>query len=157
MSMPHYYDGSLNVSSFGFETNQSGLNIQVSIFDENQMEIYNIDMDFTADEYGMFTYADETMGLNDGEYMMEIHVTDVMTGNTLFEGTNMSLYVYTGGGADEVGMYVWTNGNYQSGDDVLVDFSAWGLEGDNYEMIWDCSNDGMMFIMERCSSRKYQR
>ncbi|MDC0055941.1 hypothetical protein OAJ94_02700 [Deltaproteobacteria bacterium] len=146
----HYYDGSLEISSYGFEANQSGLNIQVSIFDASGMEIYGLDMNITADEYGMFQLTDQSQTFEDGEYMMEIYVTDTTDNNILFEGTNMTLYVYNNGGGnpDGPGMNVWTeHGNYQSGDEVRVEFDSWGIEGDTYDMIWEC-DEGMNFIME---------
>jgi hypothetical protein len=138
----------LEISSYGFEADQSALNLQVSIFDAAGMEIYGLDMDFTADEYGMFSYSDESQTFEDGEYTMAVSVTDLTNGSLLFNDNDMTLYVYNGGGPSEVGMDVWSYGNYQSGVDVVVDVSAWGLEGDNYEMIWDCNDEGMTFIME---------
>jgi len=126
----HYYDGALEISSYGFEANNSALNLQVSIFDSAGMEIYGLDMDFTADEYGAFEYSDASQTFEDGEYAMEVAVTDTFTGELLFEGSNMTLYVYNdGGGNDGPTIYAWLEGQYHSGDEIFIGYYIDSGEG----------------------------
>ena len=120
----HHYDGALEISSYGFEADQSALNLQVSIFDAAGMEIYGLDMDFTADEYGMFEYSDESQTFEEGEYPMAVSVTDLTDDSILFEGTNMTLYVYNGGGGhDGPTISAWLEGQPHSGDEIFVGYS----------------------------------
>ncbi|MBT7938092.1 MAG: hypothetical protein HN696_02900, partial [Euryarchaeota archaeon] len=141
----HFYDDKLNISSYGYEPNQEDLNIHVSIYDEGA-EVYALDMHFTADEYGMFSYEDESLGLENGEYPMSVKVTNTADNSTLFEGVDMILYVYSVNGPVDAGVDVWTHGEgYESGEDVWLDYSVWGNEGEYSETIWNCE---MIFIPE---------
>ena len=119
----NYYDGTLEISSYGYEADQSSLNIQVSILDAAGMEIYGLDMDFTADEYGMFAYSDASQTFEDGEYAMEVKVTNLTDDSILFEGTNMTLYVNNGGGGhDGPTISAWLEGQPHSGDEIFVGY-----------------------------------
>ena len=126
----HYYDGALEISSYGYEADQSSLNIQVSIFDAAGIEFYGLDVDFTADEYGMFEYADTSQTFEDGEYAMEVLVTNLTDDSILFEGSNMTLYVYNdGGGNDGPTIYAWLENQYSSGDEIIVGYYIDSGEG----------------------------
>ena len=141
----HYYDETLEISSCCYEANQSSLNIQVSVIDEAGIPVYSLDMDFTADEWGMFQYEDGSTTFDDGEYMMEVKVVNLIDDSVLFESMDMTLYVY--GGGPDAGMSVWTNEmHYPSGSEVFAEYSVWGNEGDNSETVWECR--GETYIME---------
>jgi len=119
----HYYDGSLEITSYGYEANQSSLNIQITITDSEMVEVYGLDMDFTADEYGFFEYEDGSTSFDDGEYMMEVKVTNLTDDSVLFESMDMTLYVGDGGGGgDGPTIYAWLENDYSSGDEIFVGY-----------------------------------
>ncbi len=132
-----HYDGELYISAYGFEHNQTNLNIQVSITNENGDESFVWGDDFTTDEYGMFM-TEQCCLDEDGEYSVHIVITDTTDDTTLYEAWE-PLYVGDGGGGgDGAGISAWTyDHDYSSGDDVYVDYYVWDNEGDYYE-IWEC-------------------
>jgi len=154
----HYYDGSLEITSYGYEANQSSLNIQISITDSELVEVYGLDMDFTADEWGMFQYEDGSTTFDDGEYTMEVQVTNLTDGSVLFESMDMTLYVGDGGGGgDGPSIDIWMDDWPMPGQEVIVgyfiDVSGEGGQppiegptfvcGDGEEIYFSWVNDGM--------------
>ena len=139
-----HYDGELFISAYGFEQNQTNLNIQVSLTNENGDEVFTWGDDFTTDEYGMFM-TEQCCFDEDGEYTVHIVITDTTDDTTLYEAWE-TLHVGDGGGGggNDPGVSAWTTDHdYSSGDDVYVDYYVWDNEGDYYE-VWDCE----VYVME---------
>ncbi len=138
-----HYDGELFISAYGFEQNQTNLNIQVSLTNENGDEVFTWGDDFTTDEYGMFM-TEQCCLDEDGEYSVHIVITDTIDDTTLYEAWETLHVGDGGGGGNDPGVSAWTRDHdYSSGDDVYVDYYVWDNEGDYYE-IWDCD----VYVME---------